>query len=41
MDLLDLCFKAAVFKQNNFVYQQEHGTPMGSPVSVVLAELTM
>ena len=36
-----MCFQAAVFKHNDTIYKQEHGTPMGSPVSVVLAELTM
>ena len=41
LSLLDVCFQAAVFKHNDTIYKQEHGTPMGSPVSVVLAELTM
>ena len=41
LSLLDVCFEAAVFKHNDTIYKQEHGTPMGSPVSVVLAELTM
>ena len=38
---MELCFKGAYFKQNGILYKQEHGTPMGSPVSVVLAELTL
>ena len=41
LTLIDICFKGAVFQQNNVIYKQEHGTPMGSPVSVVLAELSM
>ena len=39
--LIDICLKGAVFQQNNVIYKQEHGSPMGSPVSVVLAELSM
>ena len=38
---MELCFKGAYFKQNGILYKQEHGTPMGSSVSVVLAELTL
>ena len=41
LTLIDICFKGAVFQQNNVIYKQEHGTPMGSPVAVVLAELSM
>ena len=41
LTLTDICLKGAVFQQNNVIYKQEHGTPMGSPVSVALAELSM
>ena len=41
LSLLDLCLDAAVFTQNENLYKQNQGTPMGSPISVVLAELTM
>ena len=41
LTLIDICFKGAVFQQNNVIYKQEHGTPMDSPVSVVLVELSM
>ena len=41
IQLLDICLNASVFLQNGIVYQQKEGIPMGSPISVVLAELTM
>ena len=39
--LLEICIQSTIFQWNNKIYQQCHGTPMGSPISVVLAELTM
>ena len=39
--LVKLCFEAAVFSFNRIYYKQIKGTPMGSPVSVVLAEIVM
>ena len=41
LTLIDIWLKGAVFQQNNVIYKQEHGTPMGTPVSVALAELSM
>ena len=41
LELLTLCLNAAVFQWQDQIYQQVHGTPMGSPISVVLAELFM
>ena len=39
--LLEICIQSTIFQWNNKIYQQYHGTPMGSPISVALAELTM
>ena len=39
--LIELCFEAAVFSFNRIYYKQITGTPMGSPVSVLLAEIVM
>ena len=39
--LVELCMTSNFFQQNNQVYRQVNGTPMGSPISVVAAELTM
>ena len=39
--LLEICIQSTIFQWNNKIYQQCHGTQMGSPISVVLAELTM
>ena len=39
--LLEICIQSTIFQWNNKIYQQCHGTPMGSPISVALAELTM
>ena len=41
ISLLKLCTDAAYFKFQDQIYRQKHGTPMGSPVSVVLAEMMM
>ena len=41
MKLLKVCVEATCFQWNNTIYQQIQGTPMGSPISVVLAEMTM
>ena len=41
LDLFNLCKDANIFKWNDQIFKQLHGTPMGSPISVVLAELTM
>ena len=41
LELLTLCLNAAVLQWQDQIYQQVHGTPMGSPISVVLAELFM
>ena len=39
MDLLNLCLTSAYFQYNGKHYKQLHGTAMGSPVSVVFAEI--
>ena len=36
-----LCMQSNVFHYNESLYQQIEGLPMGSPASVVLAEITM
>ena len=41
MKLLKVSVEANCFQWNNTIYQQIQGTPMGSPISVVLAEMTM
>ena len=41
MDLLNLCLTSAYFQYNGKHYKQLHGTAMGSPVSVVVAEIVM
>ena len=41
MDLLHLCLTATYFQYNGKHYKQLHGTAMGSPVSVVVAEIIM
>ena len=41
MDLLNLCLTSTYFKYNGKHYRQLHGTAMGSPVSVVVAEIVM
>ena len=42
MDLLNLCLTStAYFQYNGKHYKQLHGTTMGSPVSVVVAQIVM
>ena len=41
MDLLILCLTSTYFQYNGKHYKQLHGTAMGSPVSVVVAEILM
>ena len=41
VDLLTLCLNATFLQFRGKVYQQVHGTAMGSPVSVVIANLVM
>ena len=41
MDLLNLCLTSTYFQYNGKHYKQLHGTAMGSPVSVVVAEIFM
>ena len=41
LDLVKICLSSTVFQYNNIIYKQIHGTPMGSSVSVILAEITM
>ena len=41
MDLLNLCLTSTYYKYNGKHYKQLHGTAMGSPVSVVVAEIVM
>ena len=41
MDLLNLCLTWTYFQNNVKHYKQLHGTAMGSPVSVVIAEIFM
>lgn len=40
-DLINICLNATSFQYKNKMYQQIKGTPMGSPVSVVIAEIVM
>ena len=41
MDLLNLCLTSTYFHYNGKHYKQLHATAMGSPVSVVVAEIAM
>ena len=41
MDLLHLCLTSTYFQYNRKHYKQLHGTAMGSPVSIVVAEILM
>ena len=41
MDLLNLCLTSTYFQYNGKHYKQLHGTAMGSPASVVVAEIAM
>ena len=41
LDLIKLCFEASFFSYRDNIYKQVTGTPMGSPVSVVIAEIVV
>ena len=41
VDLTGLCLQSCIFQWNNQLYKQIKGCPMGFPISVVLAELSM
>ena len=41
MDLLNLCLTSTYFRYNGKHYKQLHGTAMGSPVAVIVAEIVM
>ena len=41
MELLNLCLTSTYFQFNGKHYKQLHGTAMGSPVSVIVAEIVM
>ena len=41
MDLLNLCLTSTYFQYNGKHYKQLHGTAMGSPASVVVAEIVI
>ena len=41
IDLLNLCLASTYFQYNGKHYKQLHGTAMGLPVSVVVAEIVM
>ena len=41
MDLLNLCLTPTYFQYDGKRYKQLHDTAMGSPVSVVVAEILM
>ena len=41
MEILNLCLTSTYFQYNGKHYKQLHGTAMGSPVSVVVAEIVM
>ena len=36
-----LCLESTFFQYNNKIYKQITGTPMGSPIWVVIAEIVM
>ena len=41
IDLTKICLDSNIFSWKNNIYKQIHGTPMGSSISVVLAEICM
>ena len=41
MELVQLCIQSNFFQYQSEIYQQVTGMPMGSPISVVVAELVM
>ena len=40
-DLLNFVLRYTYFKYNGALYEQQEGTPMGSPISAVIADLYM
>ena len=41
LELTNICLSSTVFKYDEKIYKQIHGTPMGSSISGTLAEITM
>ena len=41
MELLDLCLNSTFFGFRSRIYHQKKGTPMGSPISVVVSEIVL
>ncbi|XP_076069793.1 uncharacterized protein LOC143041673 [Oratosquilla oratoria] len=41
MRLISLCLDSTYFRFRDHIYHQRKGTPMGSPISVVVAEIVM
>ncbi|XP_076061229.1 uncharacterized protein LOC143037010 [Oratosquilla oratoria] len=41
MGLVSLCLDSTYFRFRDYTYHQRKGTPMGSPISVVVAEVVM
>ena len=41
LKLVKLCLNSNYFQYDQIIYKQKTGTPMGSPISTVIAELTM
>ena len=41
MKLVKLCLESTTFQWRDNIFQQIIGTPIGSPISVIIAELTM
>ena len=41
LSLLDLCLNRTYFGFRNEIYHQKRGTPMGSPISVVVSEIVL
>ena len=41
MTLIKICLESTFFQYNEKLYKQILGTPMGSPISVVIAEIVM
>lgn len=39
--LIKICLESTTFQFNEQLYRQVKGTPMGSPISVVIAEMVM
>ena len=41
LSLLDICLESTFFGFREKVYHQRKGTPMGSPISVVISEIVL